>query len=353
MRRALVSLTLTVLLVPAAPALADPSPDPSPTEPAPTEPAYVPADDGGSIAESKQVDAQTIDLTIDTPLVDTSKPRIRLYTPAGWSRTSTATWPIVYVYGGGPGSYTEWAGHSDLPATAKRSRALVALVDGGKAQGFTDWYNGGRGGNPRWETFHTQEVLQLLERNFRASTNRAVMGISSGGQGALTYASRHPGLFKFAACFSSLLHITAPGLPEAMMFTDYARPEPTVPDPLAKWGDPAADRRNWLDHDPYEQAEGLRGTRLFVSAGDGTQGPLDEDLATLIAKNGLNGLQIYTEGAVSETLVASTTADFLDRLGQLGIPVTTDLYGPGFHQWKYWDREYKKAWPLIMDAIGG
>ncbi|POM25282.1 Diacylglycerol acyltransferase/mycolyltransferase Ag85C precursor [Actinomadura rubteroloni] len=315
---------------------------------------YVPADDGGRIIDVQRVDEQTIDLTIDTPLVDSYKPRIRLYTPAGWSRDANRTWPIVYAYGGGPGTYTEWAGAEGFPETAKRSDALVALVDGGKRQGFTDWYNGGKGGNPRWETFHTTEVLQLLERNFRASRKRAAMGISSGGQGAVTYAARHPGLFTYVSCFSGVLHLTGPGVPLALTLTDYGSPDPTVPDPLAKWGNPVFDRQNWIDHDPYVRAEGLRGTGLFLSAGDGTQGPFDDDLATDIARDGLlNGFQLYFFGASGEAIVGATTRDLVGRLGRLGIPVTTDLYGPGFHQWDYWIREYKKAWPLMMNAIGG
>ena len=40
---------------------------------------------------------------------------------------------------------------------------------------YTDWYNYGKGGVPKWETFHTKEVIQLMERNYHAGTARAVM----------------------------------------------------------------------------------------------------------------------------------------------------------------------------------
>ncbi|GAB3675003.1 alpha/beta hydrolase family protein [Actinocorallia lasiicapitis] len=313
---------------------------------------FVAADHGSKIVEEKQVDARTVDLTVDTPLIQTSDPKIRLYLPDGWSKTTTKTWPVVYVYSGGPGTYIDWVTYTDLPATAKNSKAIVALVDGGKSQGFTDWYNGGKGGAPKWETFHTADVLQLIERNFHASTSRAVMGLSSGGQGAITYAARHPGLFKYAASYSGILHITKPGIPAMMLLTDYGAGEPTVPDPMAKWGNPLTDRMNWIDHDPYVKADGLRGTGLYISAGNGDQGPLDKGLVEQIGTSGFEGAQVYVLGSIGERLVGVTNEDFVAKLKLMGIPVTANLYGAGFHQWKYWDREYKKAWPLITSAIG-
>ncbi|HEY0688102.1 MAG TPA: alpha/beta hydrolase-fold protein [Kribbella sp.] len=42
----------------------------------------------------------------------------------------------------------------------------------------------------------------VLEQNWGASTNRVVAGLSMGGQGALLYAARHPGMFRAAAAYS-------------------------------------------------------------------------------------------------------------------------------------------------------
>ncbi|MEV6181035.1 alpha/beta hydrolase-fold protein [Streptomyces sp. NPDC052015] len=40
-----------------------------------------------------------------------------------------------------------------------------------------------------------------MERKLRANTARAVVGLSVGGLGALHYAGRHPGMFRYAAGF--------------------------------------------------------------------------------------------------------------------------------------------------------
>ena len=53
---------------------------------------------------------------------------------------------------------------------------------------YSDWWNNGNGGDPAWETFHTQELRRLLERDWGAGPRRVVAGLSMGGQGALMYA---------------------------------------------------------------------------------------------------------------------------------------------------------------------
>jgi diacylglycerol O-acyltransferase / trehalose O-mycolyltransferase len=36
----------------------------------------------------------------------------------------------------------------------------------------------------------------------------------------------------------------------------------------------------------------------------------------------------------------------------LHIQPTIDLYGPGTHSWRYWQRELHRSWPLLTDALG-
>ena len=35
-----------------------------------------------------------------------------------------------------------------------------------------------------------------------------------------------------------------------------------------------------------------------------------------------------------------------------GVPVRADLYGPGVHDWPYWQRELHRALPQLLTAIG-
>jgi diacylglycerol O-acyltransferase / trehalose O-mycolyltransferase len=42
---------------------------------------------------------------------------------------------------------------------------------------------------------------------------------------------------------------------------------------------------------------------------------------------------------------------FVARLRRLGIPVRPDFYGPGTHDWPYWERELERALPLLRRAL--
>jgi S-formylglutathione hydrolase FrmB len=316
-------------------------------------PAPTAADSGAHITDEQQLDPTTIDITIDTPAVVTQDPKARIYTPQGWSRDAQRTWPVLYVYSGGPDPYTKWSEQTDIKDYAAKNDVIVVMPDSGKGGGFVNWYNGGKYGGPNWETFHTEELLQLIERNFHGSDVRAAMGISSGGEGAVTYAARHPGMFKYVASYSGVLYPTMKGIPAALVLLELA--ENPTKDPTAKWGNPIWDRANWEAHDPYVLAEQLRGTGLYISAGTtGLFGPLEptwEEALKLSDGNPIKALGLYASGSVGEKIVGLTNKPFVERLQALGIPATVNLYGDGLHQWKYWIREFHSAWPLIMQAI--
>jgi len=39
---------------------------------------------------------------------------------------------------------------------------------------------------------------------------------------------------------------------------------------------------------------------------------------------------------------------FVARLHELRIPVRADFYGAGIHDWPYWQRELRRALPLLL-----
>jgi S-formylglutathione hydrolase len=89
--------------------------------------------------------------------------------------------------------------------------------------------------NYRMESYITNELRALLEKNFPVDASRqAIAGHSMGGHGALTLALRHPGLYRSVSAFAP---IAAPSL---------------VP-----WGQKAfrrylgSDEREWEKHDAY------------------------------------------------------------------------------------------------------
>ena len=90
-------------------------------------------------------------------------------------------------------------------------------------------------------------------------------------------------------------------------------------------GRPGTERRRLGRPQPHDLAPRLRGVDLFVSAGNGQPGPLDGPAPDAQAQQ------------IEADLYPQSLA-FVERLGQLGIPVRFDDYGPGTHDWPYWER---------------
>ncbi|MFB4308551.1 alpha/beta hydrolase [Actinomadura sp. GTD37] len=294
-----------------------------------------PASAAAGVAE-KWLDARTLDLTWTSPNVG-EEVSARVLLPKGWSRTAKRTWPVVYAFQGGRDDYTSWTRETGIEEIAARWDVMVVMPSGGDNGSYTDWWNDGAGGLPRWETFHTGEVMKLMAR-YRAGTSRAVMGASSGGQGALAYAARHPGMFRYAASFSGSTHLTMDGMQVFLLAVNLLG---SGMDALRIFGLPGRDDANWRAHDPYVLAGRLRGVGLYVSSGT----------------TGMNGP--YTpEGAewrltqLSEILIGQMNHSFVNRLHELNIPVTSHIYGNGWHAWPEWIPEMRAAWPLMMRAIG-
>ncbi|MBW8482980.1 alpha/beta hydrolase [Actinomadura parmotrematis] len=300
--------------------------------------APVRADDGSSVTAFRWLDKArtTFDATVRSAGLGRDA-KVRVLVPKGWKQRSAQSWPVVYAYHGGNDTYVSWTRSTDIERVARRWGVMVVMPEGANGS-YTNWYNGGKGGRPRWEDFHLLEVRQLAERNWHAGGARAAMGLSSGGQGACTYAGRSPGTFRYAACFSGVLSMSRPGIPMLLMYTNLRsgqRPE-------AIWGVPGIDQANWDAHDPIKLLPRMRGTGLYVSSGTtGRPGPYDKP-----------GTAPWDVGYVSERAVGATVRDFVAEARRRRIPVTSHLYGPGRHAWPYWQREMHTAWPLMMRALG-
>jgi S-formylglutathione hydrolase FrmB len=62
-----------------------------------------------------------------------------------------------------------------------------------------------------------------------------------------------------------------------------------------------------------------------------------------------DGWAARTTGRRWPVLYAESRA-FVARLRTLRIPVRADLYGPGTHTWRYWQRDLKRSLPLLLGA---
>ena len=273
-----------------------------------------------AVVSEQQAGPRQLDLTVRSPALQTSA-KVRLLTPDGWKPKPDRAWPVLFLLHGCCDTYESWTRSTDVETWPELKRMLVVMPEGGDVGFYSNWKDG-----PAWETFHLTELRGILERDFGAGEPRAIAGLSMGGLGAMAYAARHPGLFEGAASFSGLLH---PQADTELMEGLFAQ---NTPDPDAIWGDPKTDRATWAAHDPTALAPRLKGTRLFVSSGNGRPGPL--------APNAQRDTLI-------EPTVERESRAFTRRLKRARIPVRTDFYGPGNHDWPYWERELRRALPAL------
>jgi diacylglycerol O-acyltransferase / trehalose O-mycolyltransferase len=277
-----------------------------------------------AVVATHRVAPRELDLTVRSPALG-GRAKVRLLTPDGWSRHAKRRWPVLYLLHGCCDTYVSWTRSSDVARIRALRQVLVVMPEAGWIGAYSNWRTG-----PQWQRFHLQELPQILDGGYRAGPQRAVAGLSMGGLGALLYAARRPHLFRAAASFSGTIHPL--GEPDLWMWA-FSR---DLPDPLAVWGDPKADRDDWRRHDAVSMAPAMRGVALYISSGNGNPGPFDpRDWP-------VDPLEVVAE---------HDARAFVRRARALHIPVTTDFYGPGSHTWPYWQRELHRALPFLLRAL--
>lgn len=289
---------------------------------------------GARVVAEAPVASRTVDLTIDSPAMD-GRQKVRLLLPRGWSEHAHRTWPTLWLLHGGVDDYTAWTRDTDVARLTARSDVIVVMPDAGRCGNYSDWWNYGKGGSPRWETFHMTELRRILEDGYRAGSERVIAGNSMGGLGAMLYAARFPGMFRAAASFSGYvdtLHGHEPGDDSIGWGPSFACPGT---DWRRVWGDPDDQSDVWRAHNPTDLAGRLRGVRLWVASGNGERGPL--------------GRLPFTDPV--EAAAAGNAHAFVDRLRDLGVPVTARFFD-GQHDWPYWQRDLHEVYPMLMDALG-
>ncbi|MBV8933642.1 MAG: esterase family protein [Kutzneria sp.] len=322
---AIVGIVVCAFTHPAAAQAAAPAELPS----APAHSVGLVADDGARVVNQTVVAPRMVDLAITSPALG-SVQTVRLLLPPDWDTRPASRWPVLYLLHGCCDDYQSWTRSTDVAQLSADTDVLVVMPEAGRAGYYSNWLNG-----PAWETFHLVEVRQLLERGFRASTRRAIAGLSMGGFGAMSYSTRNPGMFKAAAAYSGRLDTTY-NQESIRQVQDIVSSQDHV-DPDALWGDPVRNADVWAAHNPYDHAGRLRGTQLYIYAGTGQPGPLDAP---------------GTAADPAERLANEESTRMVARLGRLGIPVTAELTDAGTHSWPYWQRALHASFPMLMRAIG-
>ena len=112
---------------------------------------------------------------------------------------------VVYLLHGGGGGFHDWSNYSDVARFAESGLILV-MPEGGSSY----YTNAVDPPQDRYEDYITVDVISDVESKFPVATgrsNRAIVGLSMGGFGAVNLALRHPDLFVFAGGLSSAIDV--------------------------------------------------------------------------------------------------------------------------------------------------
>lgn len=272
--------------------------------------------------------------------------RVNVLLPTRYSHDNRR-YPVLYALPGTSNLADVWLANIDTINLTADLPLIVVIPDGTfDADGggfYTDWVDQKTSrGVANWETFHTRELVPWIDDNFRTISNRsgrAIVGISQGGFGSMSYAARHPELFGAAASFSGAVSIhygltcrVGASLLIAGIMSGLNQVQPFAP-----FGDPVTNAANWRAHDPATQVRKLADTNvdLFTSSGF----PGENDL---------------TDPAVvgtvpMEAILHHSNLCFKQAAKTAGVEVGWHSYPVGTHAWEYGTRSLRDYLPLLMD----
>ena len=264
------------------------------------------------------------EVTLATKAVPGGQTRVRVLLPTGYRPDARRRYPVLYLL---HGALEDESAYTDqdfgLREYTRQLPLIVVMPDSGTGGGYVNWWNFGRGGPPRWETYHVRQLIPWVDAHYNTlgtREGRAVAGLSMGGDGALKYAAKHPDLFVAAHSFSGAvdLNVLQQFLEQGPAYGPYATQEV-----------------RWRGNNAWDLADNLRGVELALRTGNGQRG-------------GAYGNGIWPGDDPVEAGVHLASVSLHERLLGLGIPHVWDDYGPGAHSVPYWNRDLRLSLPLLM-----
>lgn len=308
---------------------------------APPNPAGLAAADGSAVVAVAPLGGRQFAVTVYSAAMNRQIPL--------WVSHPNASAPALYLLNavdGGEGGGA-WTGRTDVASFFADENVNVVIPMAGRASYYTDWeHDDPVLGRSKWATFLTRELPPLLNAMFTMTGRNAVAGLSMSATSALDLAGHAPGLYQAVGSYSGCTRTSDP-LVQAYIYSELAIFGANAANMWGPPGDPA-----WADHDPTLHADRLRGTQVYISAGNGLPGPhetpnapgIDGNLGALVDRG--------VVGGAMEAVVNQCTRPLVDRLRALNIPVTVNMPPAGTHSWPYWQDDLHNSWPMLAAAIG-
>lgn len=291
-----------------------------------------PSSDELSYVGEVQLSKRLHEITLRTPALatrssgllppnPTGQTKVRVLLPENYDPNGTVRYPVLYLYHGGGGNQAEWT----TPADKGQAEALTAglplivvMPEGGLAGGYTDWFNEGAFGPPKWKTYHLDQLIAWIDARYRTVADRggrATAGLSMGG-GGLRYAAQRPDLIGATAAFSGDIDILQPKSDWNGMGAPISR---------LIWGDRKTQEVHWRAGNGPDLAGNLSRTDVAIFSGD-TGHP--EGVYILPGARALH-----------------------DRLEHFGIAHTFRIYPGMTHSWPTWNKALAEWLPQLMNGF--
>jgi len=167
--------------------------------------------------------------------------------------------PVVYLLRGGGGGFRDWTNYSDVARFAEQGLILVM------PEGNSSYYvKPAERPQDRYEDYIVKDLISDVEARFPADSsrsNRAIIGISMGGFGAVNLSFKHADLFVFAGAMSPAIDV--PSRPFSIKRVGQWREHSSI---FGPWGG-----KTRHDNDPYVLAKLVQPAQmpyLFLSCGE-------------------------------------------------------------------------------------
>lgn len=295
------------------------------------------AHDGRIIAEQR-IGPRVIELTISTPAF-AGPTKVDVDLPVGYDADRRRRWPVAYFLAGTMNTYRTF---NDFVEGVRLTESFPAIVvsPNGDSGYWSDWYNAGSFGSPMYETYVIDQLIPLIDARFRTSarrSQRAVMGISMGGYGAMMVAARHPDLFVAAASLSGAVDSNLPANGAVLS----ASPTFQGAQADAIYGPRATQEVRWHGHNPTDLADNLRDLDLQVRSANGVPNPgIGEQPASA------DGVSCVVEGGVYMASI-----NLHNALSALHVPHLWRDYGPGCHTVPNFERELVDSFQVFTEVF--
>jgi S-formylglutathione hydrolase FrmB len=278
------------------------------------------------IISERQVADRVVELTIATSAF-AAPTKVDVILPVGYDTDPSRRWPVTYFTAGTMNHYNTFRTFLDGVKLAGTYPSIIVSPDANSGY-WSDWYNGGAFGPPKYETFVIDQLIPLIDTRFRTiaeRSHRAIFGISMGGYGSMLFAARHPDLFVAAASLSGAVDSNLPAngavLSVSSMF-DGAAPD-------AIYGSRATQEVRWRGHNPTDLSANLRDLDLQIRTADGTPNP------SIGEGEGSGDIP----SCVVEKGVQMASVNLHQQLDALGIDHAWKDYGAGCHTVPNFQRE--------------